>query len=693
VARLLGLATHLRVVVTVLLAVIAGAASMIRDSEINPADGLLYDLALALSPYRPGTGGEPVAVVAMDETSLATQELAPLPRIFFGPLWAKVVEGLATNGAKAIGFDIIFSYSADRFPGLSNGQYDRGFLDALKRHHDKIVLARSRHTFPVAPFWVAAGPSALALAELVPDPDGIHRRAAPVLHTSDGKTLSTIAGSLLRRAGGPAMPDPMLLAPAEPLEAIPTYRLIDVLRCIDSDPAALRRAFDGKVVLIGSNLPEEDRKRTPDRFMTPPPPVQGATSGCALEPLGASDAASRTTPGMFIHAEAVKEVLTGDIVRPMAPWGRLFAAVLFAVAGAVLGFLTRPWMAVLIGIFLGGLCFAAEVALLGTGIWFPLAVPAAAGTVATVVAYLVRFVVEERRRRRVQHAFSHYLAPSIVGQLVESDAELHLGGELRQVTVMFADLSGFTSLSGRVAPQHLMELTNTYLGYIVDAVEATGGYVDKFIGDAVMGVWGAPVPNPDHAAAAARAALRAVEAVMRAKRAADARGEPGYSVKIGLNTGPAVVGNVGAPQRYNYTAIGETVNIAARLESVPEDYGCRIVVGPETAKAIERDFVLCELDWIKVKGKQEAIAIYELIAERATADADELDYARLYRSALERYRAGDFAGARDCWRGEIRHPEVAGASTSPPEIMAARCTELLSSPPLEWDGVFVKTSK
>src|SRR5690242_7452941 len=293
-ARVLSVATHLRVVVAVLLAVIAGAASMIRDSEINPADGLLYDLALALSPYRPGSGGEPVAVVAMDEASLATPELAPLPRIFFGPLWAKVLEGLAgSGGAKAIGFDIIFSYSADRFPGLSNGQYDRGFLDALSRHHDKIVLARSRHTFPVAPFWVAARPTALALAELVPDPDGIHRRAVPALHTSDGKTLPTIAGSLLKRAGGPPMPEPMLLAPAEPLEAIPTYRLIDVLRCIDSDPAALQHAFGGKVVLIGSNLPEEDRKRTPDRFMTPPPLQPGPKSGCSLHPLGASDAASR----------------------------------------------------------------------------------------------------------------------------------------------------------------------------------------------------------------------------------------------------------------------------------------------------------------------------------------------------------------------------------------------------------------
>jgi adenylate cyclase len=147
-------------------------------------------------------------------------------------------------------------------------------------------------------------------------------------------------------------------------------------------------------------------------------------------------------------------------------------------------------------------------------------------------------------------------------------------------------------------------------------VEANGGYVDKFIGDAVMGVWGAPAPNPDHAAAAARATLQAVDEVSKAKAAADARGEHGYSLKIGINSGPAVVGKVGAPERYNYTSVGETVNIAARLESLPGDYGCKIVIGTATAKAIEDRFLVCELDWMKVKGKAEAFPVYELLGEK-----------------------------------------------------------------------------
>jgi class 3 adenylate cyclase len=227
---------------------------------------------------------------------------------------------------------------------------------------------------------------------------------------------------------------------------------------------------------------------------------------------------------------------------------------------------------------------------------------------------------------------------------------------------------------------------------MVEAVEATGGYVNQFLGDAVMAIWGAPLADADHAASAARAALRIIEKIMQAKAEADALGVPGYAVKIGINTGPAVVGNVGAPKRYNYTAVGETVNIAARLESVPEDYGCRIVIGPATAAAVADRFVLCELDWIKVKGKDEAFSVFQLIGEKSTAESAEMRYREEYGAGLERYRAGDFTAAEDIWRRQATGSGGLPLSF-PPLIMARRCADLKSAPPAAWDGVFVKTSK
>lgn len=683
-------------------AAMALVASLASGATMNWVDGLFYDLSLATHGVRPGTGGEPVAVIAMDRGSLDSEELAATPRVLFGPFWAKLIEGLAKAKVKAIGFDIIFSYSANRFPAL-DAQYDREFYDALARHHDRLVLARSARQPVAAPVEAAvydvdgdAGndePAAIAFAELNSDSDGVQRRVSPHLRALDGQLLATFSAALLARAQAPAMPDPVLLAPAAPLETIPAYRLVDVLRCLDQRPAAVAEAFSGKVVLIGSNLPEEDRKRTPDRFM-PQPTARLAESGeCRLDRLGPSHAEGGTTPGVFVHAATVQSVMTGNLVGPVPLIGRALAAVLASLGGSLLGFAMAPWLAVIGVTALAATCFGLAVVVLAFGFWFPVAVPAAAAIVSMVLAYLVRFLVEERRRLWVQHAFSHYLAPSLVDRLAESEAELRLGGERREITVMFADLSGFTALSTRLPPEQLMAVTNTYHAMMVEAVEATGGYVNQFLGDAVMALWGAPLADPDHAASAARAALRIVENIMQAKAEADALGVPGYAVKIGVNSGPAVVGNVGAPKRYNYTAVGETVNIAARLESVPEDYGCRIVIGPATAAAIADRFVVCELDWIKVKGKNEAFSVFQLIGERSPAEEAQMRYREQYGAGLERYRAGDFATAEDIWREQATGSIGGLPPSSPPLIMARRCADLKSAPPAVWDGVFVKTSK
>jgi class 3 adenylate cyclase len=333
--------------------------------------------------------------------------------------------------------------------------------------------------------------------------------------------------------------------------------------------------------------------------------------------------------------------MTGNLVRPL-PWPpRAIAAAGFSAAGSLLGFALLPWIAALgvVSLAMGG--FAAALVLLGFGWWFALAVPFAAMIPSLVLAYVVRFLVEERG------SAAGCRMPSAI---IWSRRSSNSWPTAKQNCVLAASCArsrscspicpAFTALSGKIGPSELMTVTTDYLGIIVAAVEASGGYVDKFIGDAVMGIWGAPAANPDHAAAAARTALQAVDEVSKAKAAADARGEHGYSLKIGINSGPAVVGNVGAPQRYNYTAVGETVNIAARLEGVPGDYGCNIVVGPATAKAIEDRFLVCELDLIKVKGKTEAFPVYELLGEKTAEDRAGLAYLAQYGAALACYRAG-----------------------------------------------------
>ena len=401
-------------------------------------------------------------------------------------------------------------------------------------------------------------------------------------------------------------------------------------------------------------------------------------------------------PGVERVANIIDTIISRHFIgMPSGGWRIVVVAAVLLVAtlaGAMTEFLPTRLAALAGAAPIAAWAATAQLAF-AKNLWLPLIEPVAALATAAATVLLFRYWVVDRVGRRIRSAFCHYLAPSVVDQLVDSDAELRLGGERREVTIMFADLSGFTALSTRLPPEELMTLTNSYHALMVEAVEAFGGYVNQFVGDAVMAIFGAPVPNLDHAACAARAALRVVASVMQAKTDADRRGVPGYAVKIGLNSGPAVIGNVGAPERYNYTAVGETVNIAARLEGVPEDYGCRIVLGPNTAAAIGDRFVICELDWIKVKGKDTAFSVYQLIGEKSTANGAELACLAQYEAGLKRYRAGDFAAAEELWRCQHEHPNPGATETSPPLVMAGRCARLKAAPPESWDGVYVRATK
>jgi class 3 adenylate cyclase len=354
-----------------------------------------------------------------------------------------------------------------------------------------------------------------------------------------------------------------------------------------------------------------------------------------------------------------------------------------AAAGSAAGLALAPWLAALAVTAGGVLLFLGSVALLAAQFYLPTGWALAALVAGASIAYVVRFLAEDRRRRRVQAAFSHYLSPHVVDRLVDETTALRLGGAARDVTIMFADLSGFTALSERVGPEALVAETNRYLKLIVDEVEASGGYVDKFIGDAVMAMWGAPVDDPRHATNAVKAALRAEARIAEEGRAAAAEGRPVFAVKIGINSGPAVVGNVGTERRFNYTAVGETVNVASRLEGVVGVYRAGIVVGEATRERVGDTVLFCELDRLTVKGKTRPLAIFRPLAEAA----DGAPFAAGYEAALAAYRGRRFEEAAQRWR-------ALGAAGGPAAVMAERAAAFAADPPpADWAGAWILTSK
>jgi len=653
-------------------------AASLTGAQPTWLDGLLFDSALAVRAelIKNPEPASHVAVIAVDPESLNSPELAKLPRTFFGPVWGKLIKDLTGAEAKVVAFDFLFSYSASQF----QKGYDRPFLAALYRNRNKVVLARSRATVPARNYLAALrnDPASLGSIDAYAATDEVYRTVSTQYTLEDGDPIMTLSGAALRRAGAKSIPREIVLAPkSHPEAVIPTYGLATVLACARSDPESLKAAFGERVIFVGTTLPEEDRKTSVSRFMRPPAATASEASGCGLRPLAASVPDAQDIPGVFLHAMAAEAVLGGNLTEPATPAWAAAAAGTAALAGAAVGFLLAPVWAVLAVVAIAAGLWIGEVGLLGIGIWLPTGLGILFVAGAAMLAYLVRFVLEEGKRRRIQKAFGYYLAPALVDRMVETAEDLQLGGEKRHVTIMFADLSGFTALSGLVGPEELVSRTNAYLTIIAEEVEDSGGYVDKFIGDAVMAIWGAPVDLEDHAVQAVKAAIRISERIAEQHALATAAGEHGFAVKIGVNTGEAVVGNVGSEKRFNYTAVGEAVNIAARLEGLPGVYDCRIIVGETTATLVRDLYGLRELDMVAVKGKSEPLRIFEPL--------DELGSGGDYTKALTLYRDQAFAEAAEIWDR---------IGDGPSNIMAGRARAFQQMPPpVPWDGVFVMTTK
>jgi class 3 adenylate cyclase len=311
--------------------------------------------------------------------------------------------------------------------------------------------------------------------------------------------------------------------------------------------------------------------------------------------------------------------------------------------------------------------------------------------VAFAIVYAYRFTIEDKTKRRIQGAFRHYLAPTLVDRLAERADGLRLGGEVRRVTVWFSDIVGYTSIAERLnaEPEKLVEIVNRYFTALSAVVEGHGGYIDKFIGDAVMCVWGAPLEDAEAERHALEAALDTVAALERFNReVVEAEYElPAIGTRIGINSGLAVVGNMGSTTRFNYTVTGDTVNLASRLEGANKSYGSLVMIGEETARGLGRDFVLRRLDRLVVKGRSQPLKVYELVGRAGEVSAARLARIKAFHGAVALYYRRRFEAAGAAFEALAEADEAA-------RLYAERCRHyLVEPPPDDWDRSFTMTTK
>ncbi|MBO7005909.1 MAG: adenylate/guanylate cyclase domain-containing protein [Pseudomonadales bacterium] len=311
--------------------------------------------------------------------------------------------------------------------------------------------------------------------------------------------------------------------------------------------------------------------------------------------------------------------------------------------------------------------------------------------ILSIVVINARFYIAEMgQKTMIRDMFGQYLSPKVVEDLVDDPTKLSLGGEEREMTAYFSDVASFSTISENLTPSELVHVLNEYLTEMCNIIIGYEGTVDKFEGDAIIAFWGAPTVQADHARLACYASIDMNERLLELRDKWVEEGIPQLKVRMGLNSGPMVVGNMGSAQRMNYTIMGDAVNLAARLEGANKAFASRMMISESTYRACESDIDARELDTIRVVGKNEPVTVYELLNRKNQTAGPMADLVEQYARGLAAYRSMDFVGAKAMFEKCLEIVPGDG----PAETFAARCESFLQySPESGWDGVFTLTEK
>ncbi len=564
------------VLVVIILLVAAGLGYF---SWLEPLDQRLLDVQFrALRTYALRPVKNEVVVVGFNED---TGRVLREPLTLWHPHFGRFLEAVAGAGAAAVGLDVVLP---DRSYDSIVPGYDKQLLTGIlaARRTMPLVLALTvdpaGETRPIYPaFVVVAGKDATGYTQLKVDPDGVVRRFTERLGEG-GSAVPTLAGQLARRLGRTANDGLIDFAVGEKFDFVP---LEDVLAWHAAGATnKLESVFKGKAILLGGTFRFEDRLAAPVNLV-------------------AWDPDAINVPGVLLHAQALRNLLNDGLIAPMPKWMVLALCVILTT----LWFVSADAMVAAV-VVVGGsaIAGAASTWLLTRGTYLPPAPVVATIIFAAGARVIYEAMLKLRERLRLRSAFKAYVSPQIMQQILHADPVPGLGGERNRLCVLFADIRGFTARSESMSPEAVIRMLNRYFSAVTASIHDAGGTVDKFIGDGLMAFFGAPqrIENPSIPAVdAARDMLRRVALL---NEELTARGEPPIEIGIGLHAGDAVVGNVGSETRHNYTAIGDTVNVASRLEGLTKEVGFPLVCSETVINSLANRAGFVKLGAQPIKG-------------------------------------------------------------------------------------------
>jgi len=650
----------------------------------------IYDQKIRISSR---SSAAPIVLVEIDKESLAFYEKYfnipwPWPR----GLYARAIEFLTSAGAKAVALDMIFSEPSlyggeDELLAAAMKKSGRVFMPLFFSNGEGVVEDLKKFVLneppPLSRLPAKEGDVLLPVpmiratlrgggnASTAPDRDGVYRSLRHFV-CRGGRVYPSFALALARFA------DPQLSLAKIPFAAngglnlrfynknsFQRFSIAEVIqsqvRLEEGKASAVAAAdFKDKIVLIGPTAQGLlDNRSTP---------VNAAASGFEL------------------HATALTNLLERDFIRVIDP--RLqWLLVLLAIAA--LNFLLSR----IRSIHWQLLAATGLILLALTGNFFLFSLhydldflPLLLGLVSCAAHDVYyRYQRVHREKKFIQNAFKNYLSDSLLAEILKNPRGLNLGGEKKLVTIFFSDLAGFTTLAEALPPEEVVNILNIYLERMTSVIMDNGGFVNKFEGDAIMAFWGAPLASEVQAVQAMGAALRCQEELLALNRDFAEKKLPQLGMRIGINSGEVIVGNIGSRKRFEYTVIGDAVNLASRLEGINKQYKTRIICGSLAGQMAAGEIVLRRLDRVRVKGKLNPEEIFEVVSEMETTTPAARERLELFESALRSYFAGDFSTALKIFAAAIDDP--------PAQIFAQRCQYLLAHPPDKWDGCWTFTEK
>lgn len=397
-------------------------------------------------------------------------------------------------------------------------------------------------------------------------------------------------------------------------------------------------------------------------------------------------------PGVEVHANIIDNILHQRFIyRPN--WLAIFDIIMMLFVGVLVGLVLTKIGALggaLAAIGLGAAYAGINYYIFSDkGIWLNIVYPLLTLALCYSGTTVYHYMAEEREKKKIKGAFQYYVTEAVVDEMLKDPSKLKLGGEKRELTVLFSDIRGFTSISEHMDPEELVKFLNEYLTAMTDIVFEYKGTLDKYMGDAIMAIYGAPLPQPDHAERACYTALAMIQELGSLRKKWEDKGLPKLNIGVGISSGPMVVGNMGSLRRFDYTAMGDSVNLGSRLEGLNKEYGSNIIISEETYKIAKGAIICRELDSVRVKGKDLPVRIYELIGAQ-TVPAGMAEIIPLFEKALELYRSRQFDEAILLFRKVLEIKPNDG----PSKLFIKRCEEMrIYPPPSDWDGVYTMTTK